>query len=198
MSAVNFGFFNECKIDNITYFPITKWIEKELSYDDGLYVVNKIGNWSFFQSYEKLGLDKLEFLEFLEKSLRAKKDIHVYEQVVEKLKLIAPTEFGCDANLYAKDIYYRTWFLLRDSFFKVISDALLSEHQSKRDYFVWNALSDMHSHQDCLDLHNKVFIIDNSFIAFAEQHWAKARSGCRCDLSVLNERQLSKHNLKAP
>lgn len=82
MSAVNFGFFNECKIDNITYFPITKWIEKELSYDDGLYVVNKIGNWSFFQSYEKLGLDKLEFLEFLEKSLRAKKDIHVYEQVV--------------------------------------------------------------------------------------------------------------------
>lgn len=41
LGTVNFSFFNKCKIDNITYFPITKWIEKELSYD-GLYVVNKI------------------------------------------------------------------------------------------------------------------------------------------------------------
>lgn len=198
MSDSIFGFFNACKIDNITYFPITHWIEKEFSYDDGLHVVNKIGGWSFFQSYEKLGLNKLEFLEFLEKSLQAKKDIHVYEQVVDKLKLIAPTKFGCEPELYASDAKYRAWFLLREGFFKILNDALSVKHYGKSVYFVWGALSDMHSHQDCLDLHNKVFCVDESFIAVAEKHWLKVRSGCRCDLSLLNDRQLAKHNLKAP
>lgn len=198
MSDSIFGFFGECKIDNINNLPITQWIKKEFSYDDGLYIVNKIGNWSSFQSYEKLGLNRLEFLEFLEKSLQAKKDIHIYEQVIEKLKLMAPTEFGCESELYARDTHYRTWFLLRDSFFKVISDALLNEHHSKQGYFVWSALSDMRSYQDCLDLHNKVFIIDKSFVAFAEQHWTKARSGCRCSLGLMSQRQLAKYNLKAP
>lgn len=198
MSNSVFGFFNECKIDNITNFSITQWIEREFSHDDGLHIVNKIGDWSLFQSYEKLGLDRLEFLEFLEKSLQAKKDIHVYEHVIEKLKLIAPTEFGCESELYARDTHYRAWFLLRDSFFKKLNEALSKESYHKTVYFVWNALSGMRSHQDCLYLHNKVFRVDESFVDIAEQHWLQVRSGCRCDLSLMSERQLAKYNLKAP
>lgn len=191
-------FFEEYRIDGVTYLSITEWIDSEFSHNDGLHITNKIGKWSFFQSYEKRGLDRLEFLEFLENSLKAKKDAHVYEQVIKKLKCIAPTEFGCEPEMYARDSRYRTWFSLRESFFSVLNEALLKENSSKPVYFVWGALSDIYSHPNCLDLHNKVFNIDEPFIAIAEQHWAKVRGGCRCYLSVLNERQLAKRNLEAP
>lgn len=190
-----YGFTSECRIDGLNYLPISQWIAQEFSPDDASHITKKMSDWSFFKSYEKNGLNKLEFLEFLEKSLKAKKDINIYELVVDKLKQIAPTEYGCDPELYATDTYYRVWFALRESFFSVLSSTL---EQPNGGYFVWGALSDNHSHQDCLDLHNKVFDVDMSFMAIAEQHWLNVRSGCRCDLSLLNDQQLEKRNLKAP
>lgn len=190
-----YGFFNDCKIDGVDYLPISQWIAQEFSPDDAMHITNKIGGWSFFKSYEQTGLNKLEFLEFLERSLQAKKDINVYDLVIDKLKQIAPTKFSCDPELYATDTYYRVWFLLRESFFATLNEAI--NHPDDR-HLVWNALSDNRSHRDCLDLHKKVFVIGKEFIDIAEQHWSKVRSGCRCNLSVLTKRQLDKYGLKAP
>lgn len=190
-----YGFFSDRKKDGIEYLPISQWITQEFSPDDALHVTNKLGDWTFFKSYEQTGLNNLEFLEFLEKSLRSKKDINIYDVVVDKLKKIAPTEYDCDPDLYAVDSHYRVWFLLRESFFLTLHDAI--NHPEDR-YLVWDALSDNRSHQDCLDLHKKVFVIGKEFIDIAEQHWSKARSGCRCNLSALTKRQLDRCELKAP
>lgn len=190
-----YGFFNDCKIDGVDYLPISQWIAQEFSPDDALHITNKVGDWSFFKSYEQTGLNKLEFLEFLEKSFQAKKDINVHDLVVDKLKQIAPTEFGCDPNLYAVDTCYRVWFSLRESFFTGLNEAISHPEDI---YLVWDALSDNRSHQDCLDLHGKVFVIGKEFTEIAEQHWLKARSGCRCSLNVMTKRQLDKFGLKAP
>lgn len=98
-----FDFESKNIIDNINFFSISTWVEVEFLPEDSAYIVGKIGGWSFYKDYDQNGLDKLEFLEFLEKSFQGKKDQHIHDQVLEKLKTIAPKEFCCNAEIYATE-----------------------------------------------------------------------------------------------
>lgn len=190
MLSINFK--EESKLHRANCLPISVWIAKEFSQDDGLYIKNKLENWSFYQLYEKLGMSELEFLEFLEKSLKAKKDSHIYKKIIEKLMLIAPNDFGCEPELYATDVYYRVWFLLRDSFHETMNKALSETNRHGLMYFMWDSLVDNITPACCAELKDKVFPIDDRFLVIADNHWSKVTGGCRCGLSVLNERQLAK------
>lgn len=193
--VLNFEFEPECKIDNIIYFAISRWIEIEFSSEDANHIINKIGEWSFYKSYEQNGLNQLEFLEFLERSFLAKRDQYIHSQIIDKLRLIAPKEFDCDAEIYAIDEMYRAWFTRRDDFFRNYQAAKLrAERNAGRDevYLKWMPLIDSRTPQSCYEFQDKIFNIDQNFEKIANQHWATVQKGCRCFLSSVSGRSLSR------
>ncbi|MEG2697280.1 MAG: hypothetical protein RR952_06895 [Cetobacterium sp.] len=190
-----FDFESKNIIDNINFFSISTWVEVEFLPEDSAYIVGKIGGWSFYKDYDQNGLDKLEFLEFLEKSFQGKKDQHIHDQVLEKLKTIAPKEFCCNAEIYATDGMYRAWFARRDDFFRNYQAAKLrAERNAGRDevYLKWMPLIDSRTPQSCYEFQDKIFNIDQNFEKIANQHWATVQKGCRCFLSSVSGRSLSR------
>lgn len=187
----------EYKIDNIKYFTISWLINAEFSSEDESYIINKVGDWSFFKTYEQNGLDRLEFLEFLEKSFQAKNDESIYNQVIDKLRMIAPNEFGCDADMYATDSMYRSWFVSREYFFRNYQAAKIRAERSKgrnEIYLEWVPLIDSETPDSCYAFQGKFFSINQSFDDIANQHWTNVQKGCRCFLSSISERSLNRRN----
>jgi len=196
---LSFSFEEENRIDEVNFFPISKWIMKEFSQENKDYITNKVGDWSFFKRYEEFGLDKLELLEFLQDSFQGQKDKHIQDIVLDKLKEIAPKEFGCDPELYATSKYYRTWFTLRESFFKQMDEQFEQlDRQENTKYLMWITVLDNYTPHECEKLNNRIFNVDESFKVIANLHWGEVHEFCRCDLRVMNERMLAKRNLKAP
>lgn len=178
---MEFSFGSDCLIDNVNYFSISYWVKKEFSASDQEYIIKKIGNWSFYQSYDKTGLDKLEFLEFIEKSFKAKRDKHIYDQAVGKLRGIAPREFGCDPELFAADEMYRVWFARRENFLKNYQAALKDTYPNLK----WMAIVDNLTPEICRALDGKVFKKDDPMLAeIVHRHWAVVQRGCRCGIRI--------------
>ncbi len=188
---IEFSFDSECRIDDKIIFPISYWLKTEFSEADQSYIFDKIGDWSFFKSYEKTGMDKLEFLEFIEKSFKAKRDKHIFDQAVDKLINIAPKDFGCDSELYAKDEMYRAWFARRENFLKNYKDGL---EVSSREYFYWWPIVDNRTPDSCRRLDGAIFKKgDERLSSIVEQHWNKVNSGCRCGIRLMTERSVKGH-----
>lgn len=178
---MEFSFGSDCLTDNVNYLPISYWLGSEFSPLDQEHIIKKIGNWSFYKSYESTGLDKLEFLEFIEKSFKAKRDKHIYDQAIEKLKIIAPKEFGCDPKLFATDEVYRAWFARREDFLKSYQEALSDTYPNLK----WMAVVDNLAPDICRALGGKVFKKDDPALAeIVHRHWAVVKRGCRCGIRI--------------
>lgn len=191
-NIIEFGFnFDKCENNK----PISQFIKDEFA-DDWEYIIGKISDWSFYHGYENKGISYLEFLEFIQQSFQAKKEQHIHELVTEKLKRIAPTKFNCKPELYASSRSYRTWFLLRDSFYEKINDTL--SVTDKKYFFEWNTILDNRTLIECCKLNGKLFEANIDFIQIANSHWGEAKEHCRCYISVLSERMLERRKFKAP
>lgn len=189
MIEFNFGLAVESGILK----PISQFIKDEFT-NDKEYIFGKIGEWSFYQIYENKGVSYLEFLEFIQQSFQAKKEQHIHELATEKLKRIAPTEFNCQPELYASSRSYRTWFMLRDSFYEKIKSTL---GKKEKYYFEWNTALDNRTPQECHQLNGKIFEVNEEFIQVADKHWDEVHEHCRCGIYVLSERMLERKKLKA-
>lgn len=176
--------------------PITKLIHEEFN-DDVDYIINKIGNWSFYQRYEAEGVNKLEFLEFIQDSFQAKKDAHIHQLATQKLMGIAPKDFNCDPKAYALSKSYRTWFVLRESFFKQMHDVLARKNDDVY-FFLWDTILDNNTPDKCKELNDSIHNANADFILIANKHWIEVHEFCRCSIGYLSERQLLRRNLKAP
>ena len=187
--------FNVSQVD-LSLKPITQLIGDEFQ-DDVEYITNKIGNWSFCRRYEAEGVSKLEFLEFIQDSFQAKKDAHIQYLATQKLKEIAPKTFNCDPTCYALSKYYRTWFVLRESFFKQMHDVLARKNDDVY-FFLWNTILDNNTPDKCKGLNDSIHNANADFILIANKHWSEVHEFCRCGIRYLSERQLLRRNLKAP
>lgn len=191
--SFQFGGSSEKEGEKFSY-----WVKKEFPDEEPL-IMSKVGNWSFTQKYESERICELEFLEFIQESFQSKKDEHIQNKVIDKLKAIAPRDFGCIPSLYASSKHYRTWFILRESFFIRVNQEYewLNTYDDVK-YFMWNTSIDNQTPKECQKLNNSIFCVDEDFKLIANKHWAEAREFCRCGINVLSERKLIKLKLKAP
>lgn len=189
--------FDESKIDNIEVFPISYWINREFDEAHRQIIIDKVGSWSFFKAHEEQGLNYHDFLEFMVESFKSKNDEAIKNQIIERFKVIAPTEFSCDPEIFATDSMYRAWFHNRSYFHSVLKKACEAkrDNPNKDRYFVlWDAIVDSRTPSICTDLNGVIFSsVDSEFNNIVLDHWNKVNYGCRCTLRALRKIDIERY-----